>query len=294
MCLTNTRVNLLALVASWIENHDAECLFWLSGMAGTGKSTVARTVAKTSAEDNCLGGSFFFSRGRGNRSGARVLFTTLAAQLAEISPLRSSLRQYICEAIAEDGDINDQSLRDQFQKLILHPVSRVMNEIIWPYPLISVVDALDECDSQKEIRDILYVLRAAKDDLQKLKLRFFITSRPDHPIDRFFNVDAVDIRRSLDIQTVPEDDVKSDISTFIKEELSRIREENGLASGWPGEEAINTLVERANPLFIYAATACRFIENSTFDPDWSLKEVLKEDTTGMGPLSQLYQMYVQI
>ena len=65
-------------------------------MAGTGKSTIARTVAKLFADRSQLGASFFFSRGRGDLGHAKKLFTTVAAQLASSSlDLPGPLRHYI-------------------------------------------------------------------------------------------------------------------------------------------------------------------------------------------------------
>ena len=45
VCLPNTRVELLREIHSWADRQDDQCIFWLSGLAGTGKSTVAQTVA---------------------------------------------------------------------------------------------------------------------------------------------------------------------------------------------------------------------------------------------------------
>ena len=45
-CLPETRVDLLEQIMTWSENPNSACIFWLNGMAGTGKSTVARTVAR--------------------------------------------------------------------------------------------------------------------------------------------------------------------------------------------------------------------------------------------------------
>ncbi|BCR98204.1 uncharacterized protein AKAW2_31523S [Aspergillus luchuensis] len=42
-CLIGTRTELLRQVQDWGRSGD-RCIFWLSGMAGTGKSTIARTV----------------------------------------------------------------------------------------------------------------------------------------------------------------------------------------------------------------------------------------------------------
>src|SRR2546421_5660832 len=77
-------------------------IFWLNGMAGTGKSTIARTVASTFADDKRLGASFFFSRGAGDRGRATRFFTTLAVQLTRVLP---DLKRYICDALTEYGDI---------------------------------------------------------------------------------------------------------------------------------------------------------------------------------------------
>jgi hypothetical protein len=55
ICLQQTRTELLDDIAQWIDGHDTPCVFWLNGMAGTGKSTVARTVARTCHEKGMLG-----------------------------------------------------------------------------------------------------------------------------------------------------------------------------------------------------------------------------------------------
>ena len=60
-CICGTRVDLLRQVEEWSVNHE-KCLFWLNGMAGTGKSTIARTVARTFHDQGRLGASYFFSR----------------------------------------------------------------------------------------------------------------------------------------------------------------------------------------------------------------------------------------
>jgi pantothenate kinase-related protein Tda10 len=48
-CLPNTRTKLLDDITTWAQNRDSKPIFWLSGMARTGKSTIARTVAQSFA-----------------------------------------------------------------------------------------------------------------------------------------------------------------------------------------------------------------------------------------------------
>jgi hypothetical protein len=61
--------------------------FWLNGLAGTGKSTIAQTFAETSFADGKLGASFFCSRDFEDRSNLQAIFPTLAFQLAHQEPL---------------------------------------------------------------------------------------------------------------------------------------------------------------------------------------------------------------
>jgi hypothetical protein len=81
ICLPNTRVDILEKINKWIYNKDKQCLFWLNGLAGTGKSTIARTIARQSYEKRHLGASFFFSRGGGDVGTAEKFVTSIARQL---------------------------------------------------------------------------------------------------------------------------------------------------------------------------------------------------------------------
>ena len=45
-CLPNTRVELLDRIKEWINSPQGKCILWLNGMAGMGKSTIARTLAR--------------------------------------------------------------------------------------------------------------------------------------------------------------------------------------------------------------------------------------------------------
>jgi hypothetical protein len=57
-CHPDARLDLLRDIYKWAEDVDGEELFWLNGMAGTGKSTVSRTVAQTFSDRGQLGGEF--------------------------------------------------------------------------------------------------------------------------------------------------------------------------------------------------------------------------------------------
>ena len=78
-CLPYTRVDLLQEIYDWADGQDERCIFWLNGLAGTGKSTIARTVAHRYFGQKRLGASFFFSKSGGDVSHASKFFTSFAA-----------------------------------------------------------------------------------------------------------------------------------------------------------------------------------------------------------------------
>jgi hypothetical protein len=164
-------VDVLRKIHEWADGQDTRCIFWLNGLAGTGKSTIARTVAHKYSKN---GASFFFSRGGGDASHAGKFVTTVAVQLANNV---LSLKHYICEAIADRSDITSQPLRDQWHQLILRPLSKLGGQ---GCQYVLVVDALDECDDNNNIQIILKLLAEAR-SLEKVRLRVFLTSRPCGP-----------------------------------------------------------------------------------------------------------------
>jgi len=75
----------------WGRKTDGKDIFWLNGMAGTGKSTIALTIADQIASCNRLGASFFFTRDEGDLANGRKFFTGLASQLASNAKVANEL-----------------------------------------------------------------------------------------------------------------------------------------------------------------------------------------------------------
>ncbi|KAJ5890788.1 NACHT nucleoside triphosphatase [Penicillium subrubescens] len=129
-CLPGTRGHVLRQVEEWATSPQGKCIFWLNGRAGTGKSTIARTVAKTFSKSSLLGASFFFKRGEADRGHAAKLFPTIARQLARNIP---QLVPGIQKAIHDDSEISTKGLKEQFDKLLLKPLLS-LNASIVPIP----------------------------------------------------------------------------------------------------------------------------------------------------------------
>jgi len=265
-CLQDTRVALRKQIMDWCEDPDSKCIFWLNGMAGTGKSTVSRTIAWELAEKKRLAASFFFTRGTKDISHSRKFFTTIAAQLANRLPV---LRAYISDAIDNNADIFQQGLREQWNQLILNPLKSVPTEI----QLVVVIDALDECDSMQDIQSILQLIAEAK-DLDTVRIKIFLTSRPEISIFDGFRQLSGEAYQDFILHNIPIDIVNGDISTFFQQKLSPLRVKHGLGTPWPDELIIEQLVERAAGLFIYAATTLRFIQGGIDGPEEQLSLIL--------------------
>ncbi|RDW62503.1 hypothetical protein BP5796_10805 [Coleophoma crateriformis] len=103
-CLENTRTELRCQIAEWADSEHGKCIFWLNGMAGTGKSTIARTVARSFKDNRQLGASFFFKRGEGDRGNATRFFTTIVTNLIMRIP---DLAQHVENALRDEPDILD-------------------------------------------------------------------------------------------------------------------------------------------------------------------------------------------
>ncbi|RYN18368.1 hypothetical protein AA0113_g9767 [Alternaria arborescens] len=292
VCLPNTRVDLLREIHSWADRQDDQCIFWLRGLAGTGKSTVARTVARSYHEEQRLAASFFFSRSSDDVSYAGNLVTSIAVDIANNVPV---LRQYISDAVVERTDIASRSLRDQWHHLVLAPLSK-LGESDYPLtaPLVLVVDALDECDSDIDIKIILQLLSETQ-SLTRDRLRVLLTSRPERRIrDGFRRIPHVELQDVV-LQHISRSIVDHDIALLLQHDLQLTGRELNLTDGWPGAEIIAQLVQSAGGLFIWAATACRFIrDGKRFAPE-RLETILRNDgEVTTRPEKLLNQIYTTV
>ncbi|KAJ5166258.1 NACHT and WD40 domain protein [Penicillium canariense] len=247
-CLPGTRVDLLREVENWAKLSNGRCIFWLSGMAGTGKSTISRTVARE--ED------------RGN---SMKLFPTIARQLARHFPELD-----VRETIRADPDIATKSLKEQFDKLIHQPFVRLPIPETKLTTGVIIIDALDECERDDEISIILGLLPKLQ-EVRTINLRVFLTSRPDLPVRLGFS--KIKDYQYIALHDMPVASTEYDISLFFNHHLQNIRIDQELPDDWPGPESLRRLVKLSVPLFIFAATVCRIFKDPQWDPTDSLATI---------------------
>ncbi|KAJ9484092.1 hypothetical protein VN97_g9286 [Penicillium thymicola] len=288
-CLVGTRVHVLEEINNWSKRKDSQRIFWVNGWAGTGKSAIAGTIAHQFHDKQRLGASFFFSRGGGDISQAGKFVTTIARQLASnILPLQ----KFLCEAVASYGAIGTQSLSDQWRHLILSPLSK-MNSGSCQLPYLLVIDALDECDDNKDIQVILSLLAQAQPMFNNI-LRVLITSRPDLPIEVGFSRIPRDNYSPFILHHLPSETVSHDIIFFLQHELKTISQDQALEPTWPGAEAIERLAIHASGLFIWCATACRFIQEGGYFAEGRLNILLRGSTSTTAPEKHLNEIYTSV
>ncbi|KAF9515244.1 hypothetical protein BS47DRAFT_1391779 [Hydnum rufescens UP504] len=273
-CLEGTRVSVLAEIMSWFESMESGTppVYWLIGLAGIGKSTIAKTVAERADENGMLGGSFFFSRSDARLRDPQLVFPTLAFQLAQSD---HEFKNIIGQAIQQDATLGHKKPLAQFEGLILKPLGQLDSH---RRPTLIVLDALDECEEQGTAT-ILQLLLA---HITRLPfLRILITSRPEPYISSVF--DEVRNLAKRILHDIEASVIEEDLRLYIRSELKKIPQNLGLQIG---------------KLFIYAATSIRFIGDSRVrDPRNNLRLILDTQLSKESeatPYSQLDSLYVEV
>ena len=151
-CHEDTPKTILATIMAWAQREDDRPICWLKGSAGSGKSTIAQTIAQRCDESKRLAFSFFFSRRNRDRTDVTKNFPTFAYQLARFLP---SVNQPMGEVLVNDPAIFHQRLEDQFTKLIVNPVLSTISPVS---PMIIVIDGLGEYDGNVPLVELIRLL----------------------------------------------------------------------------------------------------------------------------------------
>ncbi|KAJ6524872.1 WD40 repeat-like protein [Mycena vulgaris] len=237
-CTPETRENLLRRLEAWAVDRSADSspFFWLSGMAGTGKSTIAYTLCQRLNICGRLGASFFCSRNdEYTRSRKYIIPTIIRRLLLVYKPLFNILRHV-------DLDSVNAASNEHIDELLVQPWStswQPINEA----PYVIVIDALDEIEDNQGAEFIKQLISSlSQTPLHGLK--FLLTSRPHPDLKRL--CDQLPERFSL--EEIEPSEVKDDIRRFLSAELPHL------------EQELDPVVEVSAGIFIYAATVVRHLD----------------------------------
>ncbi|KAF7363058.1 WD40 repeat-like protein [Mycena venus] len=233
---------------------DPQNIFWLYGVTGAGKSTIATSIYQTFDAMSLLGAALFFT----------------------CSNQESSPSSY--------PHVVDASIKDQFQRLLVEPLDRAKDHIHGP--IVIILDALDECGDPEPRRRLISLISSRFATLPLL--RILITSHPDLDIAAVFRDQSSIVKTPLDITKLLS---LEDICLYLDTEMVHVRKIHfswDLGPTWPGDAKITGLIECAAGLFIWASTATKYLQDA-HDPSDALDHLLKKGSD----LDALYAVALQ-
>ena len=180
--MQGTRVKILEELDNWASNANSCKVYWMVGMAGIGKSTIAHTFCENLEAKNILGGSFFASRAYEKTSNARLIIPVIAHALARASPY---IKVEVVKAIEDDPTLAEPTyinMDEQFRRLVYDPVRTIAGVGDKLYKVV-VIDAVDECANLEVVaRFIKLVLELSS----KISLKIFLASRDEYQVRKAF------------------------------------------------------------------------------------------------------------
>ena len=256
--MKGTREHILAELLSWVHDDMAPKVYWLSGMAGTGKSSIAHSLCEILDERGILGASYFCSRSESVLRDPSRIIPTITSMLARSS---SPILSEIYQVLEKDPDASSlNSLPTQFDRLLTGPISRVIPKGTKTYKVV-VIDAIDECSHHTKVESLI---KTICDGVSNFPLKFFVSSRPEEWVETSFHpyVHVARLLKTFPLHDIAEEDVQGDIEKFLRTSLSNIAQRFQHGSDWPSEEELKFLLDRSGGLFIYAATIIRYMRAS--------------------------------
>ncbi|KLO10626.1 hypothetical protein SCHPADRAFT_508880 [Schizopora paradoxa] len=270
-CHDKTCERILDKIKSWATDVEAKegQVFWLSGLAGMGKSTIAKTIAEWARDEGILGSKYFFSRENEKLGEASFIFPNIAYDIAEFDP---SVKEIIAGILKKDRRIvyTSETIAKQFQSLVAQPLAEISSRTLAsPRKLmLLIVDSLDECSNRLAVKEIVRHLLNFLDGSNP-HIRVLLTSRPELYIrDAFGNR----VERGFINYNVEDFADPRDIENYLYDGLSEAYDD----LEWRERHDFKSLVEYSGKLFIYASTALRYIcnESSFSDPEKRMADLL--------------------
>ena len=264
-CLKGTREAVLDEIEVWTGDFDKPSVYWLNGLAGTGKTTIAQTIAERVFANGQFGASFFCSRDFEDRRNLQFIFPTLAVQLAR---RYTKFRSIFVPLVQSNPGIIHESLYNQMNKLIVGPLKEsAISTVI-------AIDALDECRDGEPASAILTVLGQFVFEIPNVK--FFVTGRPEPRIREGFRLPL--LAKATDVFVLHEvepSQVGNDIRLFFRHNLLELARRRGGLDNWPTKEHLDLLCDRAAGLFVYAMATVKFIDHKNKNPRVQLDHILR-------------------
>jgi hypothetical protein len=296
-CLKDTREDVLGTMLSWLAEPSSSSpsmsIFWLAGLAGTGKSTIIKTFCqRISHDDNFLLASFFASRSSAERRDPYRILHTFAYQLAISS---DRIRPHVLSALRAPQDVTQEPMHEQIKQLLAGPIE---NAQLRGRTIMFVIDALDECQKSAGGVEGGPLIELLARILQHQPVKLLVTSRQEDSIVTMFqSLSHVPLR----LHEITSAMVEADVRRIFDAGFADIRQRRARDLGtdlWPTRSQLNMLVHLTGPLFIYVATVLKFVDAPRFSPKARLSQILKRgsaiSTDSSNPYLQIDAVYTNV
>jgi hypothetical protein len=250
-CLPGTREQIIEEIIQWVNRpngEDAHCIYFLSGVAGSGKSAIVHTIAQHFDHSGRLGSSFCFDRADQIRRRPDYLFSTITLDIADLDP---HWKTALCNVVKGKRALRSTlAPGEQFTNFILKP-SEALTTV---GPLVIVIDGLDE-SGNRAAREVL--LKIIRDGMHALpsNFRVLVTSRPEPDIHEALTGKPHICRKHMD--SIGKKENEADITLYIRRQLVDV---TALELEWPNQEWCRLLLQSSDGLFQWASTACSAIK----------------------------------
>ncbi|KAF8520629.1 hypothetical protein BU17DRAFT_88833 [Hysterangium stoloniferum] len=178
-CLPGTREGVMEYITDWVNSPDKEAprILLLTGVAGSGKSSLVHTVAQRFHDLKRLGSSYCFDRARLAELNPGTLFSTIARDLACFDPQRKNNLSAVLNANATMR--TTKSVTQQFEQFLVKPGEGLTHV----GPMLIAIDALDECGDYLNRKTLVSILATRMNELPS-NFRILVTSRPENDVLR--------------------------------------------------------------------------------------------------------------
>ncbi|KAF8300490.1 WD40 repeat-like protein [Clavulina sp. PMI_390] len=259
-------------------------VLWLMGVAGSGKSSIAVSLAKYLHSASVCTAYYRFEAPKQHDLNPSNLFTTIALQLAaQNATLEAQLLQFVRSA--KDLQQRSEDPTEQLERFLLPLLKGDSTTLI---PIVIIIDALDESGGVSRRKQLLKALASLPSHLPST-VHILITAQPELDIlDIIHTVPQLPHMSELFMDTLPDQSTKNDIHQYIKHMLE------GPPLN-PSSEQLEMLSNKAQLSFQWASTACLYIVdqedgNQAVHPSKRLKNVLSSSSTADSQVA-LYNLY---
>lgn len=263
--LHGSRDDDIQVIADWLENPD-QVAFWMCGGAGLGKSTLAHKIVDFLRVDDRLATFAFLLRG--SSSDPATVIQSMARELGMLHP--RAIPQVATAARTCSSE--HLSLHEYFESYLINPI----HSLSYPYPLVIVVDALDEWEHYEAF------LKELENLPQPSSVKILLTSRPNHSIERSLLNVAVQKYQLPPVSQII-------VEAYFNHHFAKMDWEMRK----PSPTIVSSLARLADGLLIWAAMVCSFLSYEMREgaPHELLDQILSsaKQITLEGQLSSLYR-----